>query len=112
MPRIVEIAEGVVQELMATQTTIRRFPAGGGSVAFTGLYLIRHDGAIIGTRNGETVSAGFEYLGGILFAVPMPDGSVAQVPGETILAALDAVFDYIRDSGITAPEPPVIDPDA
>lgn len=101
MSRIVEIADGVVQELIATQTMIRRFPAGGGHVSFTGLYLIRHDGVIIGTRDGETVKADFEELGGVLFDVPLPDGGVAQVPGDTILAALDAVFDYVRDG----PEP-------
>ena len=95
MSRIIEIADGVVQELTAVQTLIRRFPAGGGSVAFTGLSLIRHDGVVIGIRDGETVSAGFDQLGGILFDVPLPDGSVAQVPGDTILAALDAVFDYV-----------------
>ena len=101
MSRIIEIADGVVQELTAVQTLIRRFPAGGGNVAFTGLYLIRHDGVVIGIREGEDVKADFEELGGIMFDVPMPDGSVAQVPGDTILAALDAVFDYVRDG----PEP-------
>lgn len=89
----------VTATLVAARCTIRRSttdPA-QGDIEFAGVSKITGpNGVSLGQRDTGTIRATFAQLGGRTYPVKIGNSTV-QVAGQTILDALESVYDYLRN---------------
>lgn len=93
--RVKEKQGTVTERLVAAQCVIRRNADGSGDIRFRGEVLVSLDGEPVGTEDAGHVSATFAELGGRTYPVVI-NGNTVQVAGQTILDALESVYDYVR----------------
>lgn len=96
MSRTTTSTMDVTETLIAARCTVRRYQAGGGDIEFAGVHLLTGPlGEDMGSREGRVVRGKFVDLAAVTFPVVI-NGNTVQVAGQTILDALESVYDYLR----------------
>ena len=108
--------ENHLEELFATRTELHADapllygqPSTTGRVVFWTEWLFYSHGRLINRRVGDRIEHSFDTLLPRTWAVPMPDGSTADLPTLLIMAGIKVAFVTLV-SERPAPLPPPLDP--